>query len=140
MTIYEKIAELGLIMILHAGWDVSFPDSMRAGPEACAKMAGDFPGAKIVLAHFGGMMRWDGVERHLCGRDVYFDLSFVNPFLDPAQAKRMIGLHDPEKLLFGTDCPWSAAPDLMKYIDGLGLDAALREKIYYKNALRLLGE
>jgi len=137
--VYEKCAELGLIMFFHAGWDVAFPDSRRIYPKACARMAADFKGASIVFAHGGGNLAWDEVEEQLCGLDVYFDLAMLPVFLENSAAKRLIRKHGAQRILFGTDCPWSSPPTLMEYLAKMELTADEYEAICFGNACRLLG-
>jgi len=55
------------------------------------------------------------------------------------QAARMIKNHGADKVLFATDLPWFKPEKEIKFIDSLDLTAEDREKIYYKNAKKLLG-
>ncbi len=137
--IYERIAELGLVMLFHGGWDAAYPDSERATAEKCASFLDDFEGAKIVLAHLGGMMQWDKIPKLIAGRDVYMDISMLPGYCDPMLAKKIIDRHSPDRLLFGSDCPWCTVPKMHEFIDKLELDDKTLEKLYWKNAVKILG-
>ena len=43
-----------------------------------------------------------------------------------------------DKIIFGSDCPWEDTGQTYAYINALGLTEEAKEKIFYKNALRLL--
>ena len=105
--IYARCAELSLPIVFHAGWDIAFPDAYCSEPDQCERIVRDFPECRFVFAHMGGMMRWDEVARRLCGKDVYLDLAFVREAMTKEQLQRLLGLHDPRRILFATDCPWS---------------------------------
>ena len=73
------IASLGLVIVLHAGMDPSFPSVHHCTPERIARVAGQLPRARIVAAHCGGFGYLDDVERHLVGSGVYL-LSLIHIF------------------------------------------------------------
>lgn len=137
--IYARCAELDLPIVFHAGWDIAFPDARCSEPDQCEKIIQDFPSSKFIFAHLGGMMRWDEVERRLCGKDVYLDLAFVREAISQEQLLRILNLHDPHKILFATDCPWSTPPRLSAFLDEAGVTGELRECIDHRNAETLLG-
>ena len=86
------------------------------------------------------MERWDEVERRLCGKNVYLDLAFVSEAISIEQMKRIIGLHDPRRILFATDCPWSTPPRLSAFLDEAGITGEMRETVERcVNAEALLG-
>lgn len=137
--IYRRCAELSLPILFHAGWDVAFPDAVCSDPHQCRRIIDLFPENSFVFAHVGGMDRWDEVERLLVGTSAYFDLSFASEMMDPAQFRRILLNHDPDRLLFATDCPWCTPPQISAFLDEAGITGALREKIDHQNAERLLG-
>lgn len=137
--IYQRCAELELPIVFHAGWDIAFPDAHCSDPDQCERIVRDFPSCQFVFAHLGGMERWDEVERRLCGKNVYLDLAFVSEAISIEQMKRIIGLHDPRRILFATDCPWSTPPRLSAFLDEAGITGEMREAINHRNAEALLG-
>lgn len=58
-SIYEKMAQLHLPVLFHAGWDPLSPELLHAEPEHLAHVAEGFPELTIIAAHLGGMRRYD---------------------------------------------------------------------------------
>jgi predicted TIM-barrel fold metal-dependent hydrolase len=136
--IYEKCAELGLIIVFHSGWDFYSPNLIHASPIASRNVIQQFPNLKIVLAHFGGIHCWDEVERYLVGENVYFDTSMCYTFVKNEQMERMIKNHDGNKILLGSDCPWENPKDSINFILSLNISDLEKEKILGLNAKALL--
>ena len=86
------------------------------------------------------MNLWDDVERYLAGRfdNVYLDVSVIAGYVDPEQVYRIIKMQGADKVLFGSDCPWSDPSTEIALVDGLPLSEEEKELIFYKNAERLL--
>ncbi|NLK17259.1 MAG: amidohydrolase family protein [Clostridiales bacterium] len=139
--IYDAIRELGLILMFHGGTDIAFEGGLvRCAPARVAKVAGSFPGIKMVVAHLGGYREYGQTIEHLIGKPIYFDTSTAECFFDRGQAERLIKLHGEEYLLFGSDCPWADAGEAARFIDSLDIPSSRKDAILYKNALYLLGE
>jgi len=136
--IYERCAALKLPVVFHSGWDCYSPELVHAPPERSLRVMRDFPELKMVLAHFGGLKCWDEVERLLIGENVWLDTAMCQSFADPAQIKRMILRHDPDRILLGSDCPWEDPARSVQFILDMDLPPALTEKILAKNARRLI--
>ncbi len=138
LPIYKKIASLGLITVFHAGQDIGFMPPAKASPEKLVRALPAFDGAPVVAAHFGGYIMWDDVLDQLCGLPIYFDTSFCFARIQLPLAQAIIEKHTPEKILFGTDLPWSDAAAERRLIDSFDLSASDKEKIFFRNAARLL--
>ena len=136
---YEALLQEGLIILFHAGEDVGFPPPVHCTPEGLARVLHRFPGGRIVAAHMGGYRCWEGVARHLVGKEIYFDTSFSFADLGAAGMARLIRAHGPRKVLFGTDSPWTGQKESLASIQGLDLPPGAEERILYRNALSLLG-
>ena len=52
--------------------------------------------------------------------------------------EQMIKAHGVEKFLYATDCPWSSGIKTQEVINSLNLLDGDKEKIFYKNAAKLL--
>lgn len=137
--IYEKAAELGLIMIFHAGADIGFPPPYHCMPERLRNVVRSFPDAKIVAAHMGGYDSWNEVERFLVGESLYFDTSFSLHKMDREQFMRIGYMHGFERLLFATDSPWGSQHDELERLGKMGLPDEILEAILGGNAAKLLG-
>lgn len=136
--IYQKCSDLGLIVTFHAGYDCMSPLKIHALPKASAAVAERFPELKMVLAHMGGMYRWDDVMRYLVGKNIYLDTSFSSRTIPASAAKEIIKCHGADKILFGSDCPWRSSAEDAAYIRSLGLQEEELACIFYKNAVKLL--
>lgn len=138
--LYEKIAESGMLAVFHGGWDPLSKDHVRGTPERFAEAVKNFPELTFVIAHLGGMLLWDDVEKNLAGKydNLYFDVSVIAGYIEPEQLLRVIRCHGAERILFGSDCPWSEPAAEISMIEELPLSAAEKELIFYGNAERLL--
>ena len=135
--VYKKISELGLITVFHAGVDFGFAPPYCATPERLERALSWFS-SPVVAAHWGGINCGEGVLKHLCGKDIYFDTSFGYSIMPRYYAQKIIEKHGVDKFLFGTDTPWHTPKMELRLIDNLGLTAEEKEKITSKNALLLL--
>ena len=136
--IYKKISQLGLITVFHAGQDYGFAPPYGATPEKLEKALSWFE-SPVIAAHFGGVGCGEGVLKHLCGKDIYFDTSFGYATQPKYYAQKIIDTHGADKILFGTDSPWQTAEMEMRLLDSLQISHADFEKITHQNAEKLLG-
>ncbi len=136
--IYEKCQALQMPIVFHAGWDCYSPECIHARPEASRNVLNTFPKLKMILAHMGGIHCWDDVEKYLIGENVYLDTSMCHTYANKAQIERMIQMHDEDKILFGSDCPWENPSNTIAYILSMKLSDQLKENIFSANAKKLL--
>ena len=136
--IYKKIAELGFITVFHAGVDIGYPKPVHCTPERLLRVLDLFGDAPVVAAHFGGWLLWDSVLEDLCGTKVYLDTAFSSGKMPPDYAKELIKAHGADKVLLGSDMPWSDTLDEVRFVQSLELSAEDEEKILSNNAKRLL--
>ena len=150
--IYEA-QSLDLIVLTHAGWDIGFPEANYIPVKSLLEIDKEIAPKKMVLAHMGGWNDWETVESDLAGSDYYFDTSFsigkinARPDLeDPMRTYnmqdedfvRLCKKHGIEKILFGTDSPWSEQKEYVDKIKSLNFTDEEKEMIFHKNAERLL--
>lgn len=138
LPIYEKISKLGLITVFHAGVDIGFPDPVRCTPERLKRILSAFGNTPVVAAHLGGYLMYEDVVKYLCDTDIYFDTSFSYSTVPPDYTKNIIKSHGADKILFGTDMPWSSPENELNYIKSLDLNNEELDLILYKNAKKLL--
>lgn len=136
--IYKKIASLGLITVFHAGVDIGYPNPIHCTPQRLLKILDLFGDVPVIAAHFGGYMLWEEVLKFLCGTQVYLDTAFSYGKIPPDFAKEIIGAHGSERILLGSDMPWSTPTDEERLIRSLQLDDAVTNAILFNNAKRLL--
>ena len=138
LPLYKKIAEEGLILVMHTGFDIGFPRERIADPEKILTVMERIPGLKFIATHFGAWDLWNEVEELMLGKPIYLDLSYALHLLPKEKARAMILAHPEEYLLFGSDSPWTSQQEVLTQLSGLGLSAELEEKILGGNAARLL--
>ncbi len=138
--IYKKCEELGLIVVFHAGFDPLSPDVIHCLPEPSAKIAKAFPDLRIVLAHLGGMYRFDDVYKYIAGIDnIWLDTAFLASHISNEELERIIRKHGADRVLLGSDVPWQRPADAVRQVKGLNLSDAEKEMIFHISAERLLG-
>lgn len=136
--IYRKISNLGLITLFHAGHDYGFYPPYHAMPR---NMLGalrwlDTP---VIAAHWGGVNCGEEVLDVLAGHDIWFDTSFGYANMPKSFAQMIVDKHTPDRILFGSDMPWHRPSWEVRLIESLDISDTDKEKIYYKNAKKLLG-
>lgn len=139
LRLLSKAAELDLIVVLHSGLDLGLPDPVHCTPQRAARMLEEVGGGRFVFAHCGASGMLEDVERHLAGRDVWFDLSFDLLRLPPERVTRLIRLHGAHRCLFATDSPWTDQEESLRRVDELGLTLEERDRILGGNGEELLG-
>ena len=135
--IYKKISSLGLITLFHAGEDIGYRGPYHCMPENLERALSWFS-SPVVAAHWGGHNAGEEVIKRLCGKDLYFDMAFGYGNIPKPVAQAIIDKHGTDKILFGSDSPWHRAEWEMVLVDALDLSEGDKEKIYYKNAIKLL--
>lgn len=135
--IYEKCAELGLVIVFHAGWDCYSPDLIHAVPEASRRVLRQFPELKVVLAHFGGLNQWKEVGRWLIGENVWLDTAMCATYAEKKEIEHMIRSHNPEQVLLGSDCPWENPQRSISFVLDMDLSTQQKEQILSGNAKKL---
>ena len=155
MRLIEKASELDLITVIHAGYDISYPNKDFASVAHMLNMIKQVKPRNVVLAHMGGWGDWDAVESDLCGADVYFDTSFcmtpIRPFdpeaehvcktaLGREQFVRIVRKHGTDKILFGSDSPWAKQSEAIEVVEKSRLEEVEIRKILGSNAQTLLSQ
>ena len=136
--IYERILELGLVFLCHAGFDIAFERRRIADPVRIRRVIDDLSGLKFVASHLGAWNDWNQVEVHLLGQAVYLDVSYSKGFITSDQARRILNGHPSDKIIFGTDSPWAGHEETIAFIKSMGLDADFEAGIFFDNAAALL--
>jgi len=138
--LYERMSQLGSILVIHAGYDIAYPRIRKADPGRIVKVCRQFPGLKLIATHLGGWDEWNDVRDLLAGKPIYMEISFALDFLDQKRIKEIMLAHPAEYLLFGTDSPWTDQATTLKMLARLNLPDTLFEQITCGNARLLLGD
>ena len=139
LNIIYKASELDLAILIHAGIDIGLPDAVRCAPDRSIKMIKEVQPEKLILAHYGGYGQWDMVEEYLVGENVYFDTAFLVDRIEEEQFVRIVKNHGADKIIFGSDCPWTSQKESVEFIKKLPISEYEKEQILGLNAKNLLG-
>lgn len=133
-------SELGLSILVHTGDDPYTPGEIFCSPDMILSVLKETEPPKLILAHMGSNGNYDEAEAKLCGRNVYLDTAYSLMHMPEEQFVRMAHLHGADRLLFGTDAPWTSQKDCVEKLNSLtGLSAKEKQQILYENAAFLLG-
>ena len=153
LRIIDACAELDLICVTHAGWDISVKGQW-CSPEMSREVVRKLHYPKLVLAHLGGVKEWDDVIEYICGEDVYLDTAMcfgkVVPIddrphdmgldlIDIPTFDKIARLHGADRILFATDSPWNSHRMSIDELNKSSLDDINKRKIFGANAAKLLG-
>jgi hypothetical protein len=136
--IYEEIAKRNMILLFHGGYDPGFEGLDHCYADRCKNIVRDFHGAKIIMAHMGNVLDNRLSMQFLLGMDVYFDVSMATLHMPKNQMEQLIKAHGVDKFLYATDSPWSDGFSVQKVVNSLNITDGDKEKIFYKNAAKLL--
>ena len=155
LDIIYAACENDLAVITHAGLDIGFPGVVNCSPKMCRNVINTIGEFKFVLAHMGGWRNWDEVPLYLEDTTAFLDTSFSSGriqalsdgywddkdkgMLDTEGFMKLVKAFGSDRLLFGSDSPWSDQKDAVEYIKGLPLNDGDIGKILGGNACKLLG-
>jgi predicted TIM-barrel fold metal-dependent hydrolase len=136
--IYVAAEAYGMIVLFHAGAD-EIHSTVHGTPRAFAGMLDEYPGLTVVLAHMGGYRQWPEITDVLAGRDVYFDTAYTLGHLPDDEFVALVRKHGVERVLFGSDGPWTDQAVELEHLRSLPFSAEEIDAICGGNAQRLLG-
>ena len=154
LRILYRAAELDLIVVTHAGLDIGFPGIIRCSPTMARHVVRELGDLKFVLAHMGGWKNWNEVLETLVDTKIFIDTAFSTEkiiprsdfvwaeedlkLLNAAQFMEFVKIFGADRILFGTDSPWTSQKKSVDFIKNLPLTSADINKILGLNARRLL--
>ena len=155
LRIIDCACENNLIILIHAGFDASFPGADFASPARIRYVYDQLSPDKLVLAHMGGWDDWDLTEKLLVDCDVYLDTAYtLSPMrfntdgaasskhyipMSNAQFLRMVRIFGVDHILFGSDSPWTDIAESLQLVKESGLRRSELDAVLGENAARLLG-
>ena len=137
--IFKALCDNDLLFLTHAGFDVGLPPPRHCTPKRMAKVMKEFPDLKIVAAHMGGVEEQEDVYKYYIGKNIYLDTCFTHYYISGEELTKAIKAHGADKILFGTDSPWTDQKQQIEYIEGLDLTDQEKKLIMGDNAKKLLG-
>lgn len=168
LRIYERCAELGLAVVLHAGFDIGFPGVDCCSPSrslhalrelGCGPSAAGIDGPfRFILAHMGGWRQWGQVlalaEELKEAGPVMLDTAFSdreflplpdgywkageNAMLGSEELMQLIRAFGAERILFATDSPWHSQKESLCFLRELPLSEEEKRMLLGGNAMRIL--
>ncbi|HET6427583.1 MAG TPA: amidohydrolase family protein [Phycisphaerae bacterium] len=136
--LYAAAGEQEILVACHCGLDLAYPpDDDRASPPRYARVLDKFPDLRLLCTHMGGWRSWELVEEHLLGRPVFLETSFSLKELGPQRSVDMIRRHGVERVLFGSDWPWSGQAEAVRIVQAVGLTSQEQRAIFHANAALL---
>lgn len=134
LKIYELCEKFNLPVLLHTGdsrYDNSNPNRLIPILEIYDKLS-------VIGAHFGGYSVWEDAAEQLHGRkNFYVDCSSSFFALDDETVMKLIEMYGVDNIVFGTDYPmWNPGVEVER-LNSLPLSDEDREKIFWKNAVRI---
>ena len=154
LRILDAAAENNLIVVTHNGDDIGFPGVIRCTPEMARNALQQVGAVKLVLAHMGGWRNWERVADALADTSAYLDTAFSLGRLTQTEPKhysseeellmgeeefcRLVRAFGADRILFGTDSPWSSQKGDVEQILALPLTAEEKTAILSGNAEKLL--
>lgn len=140
LRIIYAASELGLSILVHTGADPYTPDKIYCSPDMILHVLKETVPPRLILAHMGSNENYQEAEEKLCGQNVYLDTAYTLMHIQEEQFVRMVHLHGADKVLFGTDTPWTSQAECVKRIQAMaGLSQQEKEQILWQNASILLG-
>lgn len=135
---FRVLEHMGLLVVCHTGFDMAFPRDRKADPVRIVRLLDKVPNLKLVTTHTGAWEDWDEVERHLLGKPVYMEISMSLETLAPERAREMLMAHPEDRILFGTDSPWSSQAETLRLFRALDLGPERERLMLQQNARALL--
>ena len=136
-AIYEAAIHNDMTIYFHSGGDVAFT-SVRGTPKAFAEVLDVWPELKAVLAHMGGFRQWNAVTGRLAERAVWFDTAYTLGHLPDEEFVSLVRAHGVDRVMFGSDGPWTDAAAEIAHLKSLPFKAAELHAILGGNAERFL--
>ena len=133
----------GMLVVTHAGFDPVEPNHMHCAPDMVLRVIERHPALKLVVAHTGGFDCESEVLKKLCGTNVYLDTSLAavrraKSAVWGQACGDILRAHDPTRILFATDTPWSDPAAEIAFVRSVGLSEEDTEAVLHGNAERLL--
>jgi predicted TIM-barrel fold metal-dependent hydrolase len=138
LRLYGLCGARGLPVLFHCGPVGIEPKKGRAKSQVALYEKGiaENPGTTFVLGHSGALQMEQALAYAKRYPNVYMDLSCQSL----ANVRRILEEADPDRAMYGTDWPfYHQAIALAKVLIATEGDDALRRKVLYGNAARLLG-
>lgn len=146
LRILDAAAEEGLFVLVHAGMDEVYPDHIHCDVKRILHVLEEVECSHLILAHMGGWQMWTDVKKYICGAPVFMDTAFsltgtvsvenrgvYGKMLDDNQFTELVRLHGVDRVLFGSDTPWSSQKENLEWIQKCSLNPEEKTQILGEN-------
>lgn len=145
--VFAKCEELGLVGLFHTGTSgigAGTPGGQGIRLDYCRPIrldtvAAEFPGFRIIAAHFGFPWHEELLAIALHKTNVHVDISGWAPRYIPATVVREMKGRLQDQFLFGSDYPFIQPARCLEELAALELPADVTQKLLLENGKRLLG-
>jgi predicted TIM-barrel fold metal-dependent hydrolase len=138
LRIARAAARAHLPMAFHGGHHPCFEKHDEGSPRRLRRLHDLVPDLRIIACHMGGMEDWPVVVDYLVGSDVYLETSFAPAWCPRDVLETILARHDPRRILFGTDAPWTDQAQELAEFRRLPLSPEAFEMALSTNAAHLL--
>jgi hypothetical protein len=138
VRVARAAADAGLAMVFHAGYDLGFEKDDAAAPARLRRLHESVPDLRMVAAHMGGWERWPDALRDLAGLPIWLETSYTVGRCPEEMLRRLLDVHPPDRILFGTDAPWTDQATEVERFRALPIAADLKRRILWENGHRWL--
>ena len=135
---FRVLEQMGLLVVCHTGFDFAFPRDRKADPVRIVRLLDKFPNLKFVATHIGAWEDWVEVERHLLGKPIYMEISMSLEQLGLTRGRELLTAHPADRILFGSDSPWTSQSETLRLARALNLDPERERLLLGENARALL--
>jgi len=137
--IYQLIEHYGIFVVLHTGYDMAFPGNTQGDVERVKTIADQFRDLAIVATHVGGWRQWD--RSGVLGKceNIFTETSITLTEIADDQFIKALSEFDEDRVLFGSDSPWSDQKEMLDRTLRLKIPDSRKEKLMFLNARALLG-
>ena len=156
IRLLKKCKSLGLLVLIHGGWDIGLPGHQEALPARVRRALDAVGPVRLIAAHMAGWKCWEEAAKLLTDTGIYLDTSFALGRLTPAgddypwteSGLRLLSdavfcdlvrCFGADHICFGTDSPWADPSEELRKIRSLPLSGEEISAICGENVRKLLG-
>ena len=137
--IFSLAEERGFFVVTHTGFDPISPERIYATAQGLLRVVQKHPSMTLIAAHMGGIKQSRDVLELLVGTPIWFDTSLSALRNEEQEDLRLIlKEHPADRILFGTDTPWSFPKEEIAFLEDSGLSERALDAVFEKNAKKLL--
>lgn len=146
MRIIDSACNHGLVVIIHGGYDISYPNDALVTPKGIQRVIEEVRPNKMIMAHMGAWAMWDEMLLLLKEHKVMMDCSFSlflpradSPLLSFENFVKMVRCTGANNVFFGSDSPWCDQGEYVNIVKNSGITPDESRLILGDNAMNLLG-